>query len=84
MNTNAWVERAACRGEDPEMWFPTGTRDLSGVQTRYAKAVCRVCPVRRECLNDALVNGIRYGIWGGRTEGEREKLARRRTRRTAA
>jgi WhiB family redox-sensing transcriptional regulator len=39
-----------------------------------AKAVCASCPVRAECLDAAIANGERYGVWGGLTDTERESL----------
>ena len=79
-----WQERAACREEDPELFFPIGTRDISSVQAAKAKRVCARCPVSGECLDEALRDRIRYGVWGGKTEQEREKLLRRRKRGAAA
>ncbi|MFI8193428.1 WhiB family transcriptional regulator [Streptomyces sp. NPDC085946] len=67
-----WHEDAACRGTDPEELFADGAR-----QNR-AKAVCAGCPVRTECLVEALDNRIEWGVWGGMTERERRALLRRR------
>lgn len=36
------------------------------------------CPVRTECLAEALDNRIEFGVWGGMTERERRSLLRRR------
>lgn len=44
--------------------------------TREAKAICRGCPVRRECLAYALANREPFGIWGGCSERERRRLRR--------
>jgi WhiB family redox-sensing transcriptional regulator len=68
----AWRARAACKGADPEELFARGA-----AQNR-AKWVCRGCPVRTECLADALDNGIEFGMWGGMTDRERRALLRRR------
>ena len=43
-----------------------------------AKLVCVACPVRTECLAEALDNRIEFGVWGGMTERERRALLRRR------
>ena len=67
-----WTARAACREIDPDELFVQGA-----AQTR-AKLICRGCPVRTECLADALDNGIEFGVWGGMTERERRALLRRR------
>lgn len=72
-----WRPRAACRNHPhPDLWFPTGTED---VVRDAAVAICETCPVRAECLADAMRGGQRSavrGIWGGTTELEREELAR--------
>ncbi len=71
-----WRERAACRVEYPEIWFPIGEKGaLVADQIRRAKVVCRRCPVTRECLDQALRRGEDDGIWGGLTPGERRELA---------
>lgn len=68
-----WRESAACRGADPELFFPGRGNSLAP-----AKAVCRECPVRPECLEYALANGERQGVWGGTSERERRRIQRRR------
>jgi WhiB family redox-sensing transcriptional regulator len=67
-----WTDRAACKGADPDELF------VQGVAQNRAKLICRGCPVRTECLADALDNGIEFGVWGGMTERERRALLRRR------
>jgi len=85
-----WRLRAECRpgnGHDPETWFPRPlpAASASSLQRRIAalryqeqveraKAECRRCPVAAECLNYALRNGEKEGIWGGLTPEERENL----------
>jgi len=66
-----WRDRAACRDEDPELFFPTGTDGPALLQVEQAKAVCRRCPVTDECLSWALATGQDHGVWGGTTEEER-------------
>jgi WhiB family redox-sensing transcriptional regulator len=51
---------------------------LSGAEQHRAMSVCRGCPVRTECLADALDNRVEFGVWGGLTERERRSLLRRR------
>ena len=66
-----WQDRALCAQTDPEAFFPE-----KGGSVREAKAVCRSCEVRIECLDYALENDIRFGIWGGTSERERRQLRR--------
>ncbi|MEU7086040.1 WhiB family transcriptional regulator [Streptomyces achromogenes] len=75
-----WREHAACRHEDPDLFFPIGTTGPAQVQTERAKAVCGSCPVRGQCLDWALDTGQSIGVWGGTTELERRALQRRRAR----
>jgi len=44
-----WRHRAACRDEDPELFFPIGTQGPAADQAEQAKAVCRRCQVIDEC-----------------------------------
>ena len=76
----SWQDYANCLGVDPDLFFPE-----RGASTREAKEVCRGCVVREDCLEYALVNGEKFGIWGGMSERERRRLRRQRAlaRRTA-
>ncbi|KPM51431.1 transcription factor WhiB [Frankia sp. CcI49] len=67
-----WQERALCAQTDPEAFFPE-----KGGSTREAKRICSGCEVRIECLEYALENDERFGIWGGMSERERRKQRRR-------
>ncbi|GEM_PF-1466654 len=73
-----WRRQAACRGEDPELFFPIGSTGPALTQIAEAKKICARCPVRAPCLRFALATGQAYGIWGGRTEDERRQLCRHR------
>jgi WhiB family transcriptional regulator, redox-sensing transcriptional regulator len=64
-----WQERALCAQTDPEAFFPE-----KGGSTREAKKVCTDCEVKAECLEYALANDERFGIWGGLSERERRRL----------
>ncbi|WP_168916285.1 WhiB family transcriptional regulator [Microcella flavibacter] len=68
----AWQADALCAQTDPEAFFPE-----KGGSTRDAKTICTTCEVRGECLEYALQNDERFGIWGGLSERERRKLRRR-------
>jgi WhiB family redox-sensing transcriptional regulator len=77
---NDWRHRAACRKEDPDLFFPIGSTGPALLQIEEAKAVCRRCPVIDACLQWALVHGEEAGVWGGTDENERRKLKRRAAR----
>jgi WhiB family transcriptional regulator, redox-sensing transcriptional regulator len=66
-----WQESALCAETDPEAFFPE-----KGGSTREAKKICTGCEVRAECLEFALANDERFGIWGGLSERERRRLRR--------
>lgn len=68
----AWGERANCRTSSPDALF------VQGAAQHDAKRVCYGCPVRTECLAEALDGKIEFGVWGGLTERERRVLIRRR------
>ncbi len=67
-----WQDQANCLGVDPDLFFPE-----RGASTREAKEVCRGCVVKQDCLEFALANGEKFGIWGGLSERERRKLRRK-------
>lgn len=69
----SWRQRAACRGVDPDVFYP-----ISDEEAEEAKSICRVCPVRESCLEYALANRERDGVWGGATERERRRIIRQR------
>jgi WhiB family redox-sensing transcriptional regulator len=68
----AWMARAACRGEDPAVFFPVVGANAAG----KAKAICARCEVREECLEYALADSESAGVWGGVAERERRRLRR--------
>ena len=70
--TTDWAARGACRTSNPDALF------VQGAAQNRAKAVCFGCPVRTECLADALDNRTEFGVWGGMTERERRALLRKR------
>lgn len=76
-----WLRRAACVGEDPELFFPVGTRGPALREVAAAKRVCARCPVITQCLAFALHSGQASGVWGGTCEEERAVLLRTSTQR---
>jgi WhiB family redox-sensing transcriptional regulator len=68
----AWQADSLCAQTDPEAFFPE-----KGGSTRDAKKICASCDVKAQCLEYALQNDERFGIWGGLSERERRKLRKR-------
>ena len=68
----AWQDQALCAQTDPEAFFPE-----KGGSTREAKRICVGCEVKQECLEYALMQDERFGIWGGLSERERRRLKRK-------
>jgi WhiB family transcriptional regulator, redox-sensing transcriptional regulator len=66
-----WADQARCLQAEPDTFFPE-----KGGSTREAKRICQQCEVRQDCLEYALENDERFGIWGGLSERERRKLKR--------
>ncbi len=71
-----WLRRAACVGEDPELFFPVGSSGPAVRDVDAAKRVCARCPVITECLAFALNSGQTSGVWGGTCEEERADMLR--------
>lgn len=67
----SWWERAACRDLARDVFFPGENETHQYVE---ARRICAGCPVRDECLDDALATGERFGMRGGLTPREREQL----------
>ena len=64
----------ACAGMFTDMFY----EQTDMYDPRRALSVCAVCPVRRECLREAILNDERYGIWGGTTAEQRARLRKGR------
>lgn len=64
-----WTTLAACKGMPADLFFTE-----RGKSTAEAKAVCAGCPVREQCLDYAMANTERFGVWGGLSEHERRRL----------
>ena len=73
--TLGWRNKAACRGVDPDIFYP-----LTDDEAEEARAICYGCQVRQACLEWAIGNRERDGVWGGATERERRRMIRQRRR----
>lgn len=73
LDPDDWRVDALCAQTDPDAFFPD-----KGGSTRDAKAICARCEVREQCLEWALANDVRFGIFGGLSERERRQLKRER------
>jgi WhiB family redox-sensing transcriptional regulator len=82
-----WMDDAACKDIGPELFFAEPPGD-NAVLNR-ARAVCNgdkdhpPCPVRLTCLEYALDNDLRWGVWGGLGQFQRAQLRRQRRRKSA-
>jgi WhiB family redox-sensing transcriptional regulator len=72
-DSTGWQDFANCRGVDPNFFFPE-----RGGSVSEAREVCKGCVVREDCLEYAMKNGEKYGVWGGLSEKERRLLRRQR------
>lgn len=75
-----WTTGAACAEDGVGPMFPH-PQDAEGIQ--YAKSICATCPIKATCLETALENNERFGVWGGLTEDERYALRRKRSAQVA-
>lgn len=71
-NSDFDYKSALCAQTDPELFFPQTWQ--SSTQIQQAKSICKVCPVKAECLAEALREEYNDGIWGGLTPAERSRL----------
>ncbi|MEU9033831.1 WhiB family transcriptional regulator [Streptomyces sp. NPDC048352] len=79
-----WDRRAACRHEDPTVFFPEGSEADVIAMTAMAKEICRTCPVSGRCQIEALERREPFGVWGGLDEHERAEILRRAAEHAAA
>lgn len=66
-----WTSKAVCAQHDPDLLFVTGAAQ------REAARMCDGCPVKLQCLADALDNQVEFGVWGGLTERQRRAILRK-------
>jgi WhiB family redox-sensing transcriptional regulator len=79
-HSSNWRAAGACLRADPDLFFPISSAGRAIIQIAQAKAICARCPVRRQCLEFARAHEPVYGIWGGTTLEERERVRRREQR----
>lgn len=72
----AWMAEAKCQGMDSSLFFPERWEPIT-----EARKICEACPVRRECLDYALADGIEFGVWGGMSGRDRRRIGEMRRRR---
>lgn len=66
-----WMDDGACRGSDPDVFFPPkGHAGAAG----EARQICATCKVIDECRDYALEHGLKYGVWGGTSVRERRRI----------
>ena len=70
-------EQGECKGLDPNVFFPSGSKDDVKLAEGSAQKVCRRCPVQRECLQYAIDFGENHGVWGGHGERSRRRVAKK-------
>jgi WhiB family redox-sensing transcriptional regulator len=70
----AWQDYSNCAGADADLFFPE-----RGASTRKAKAICNACQVKAECLEFAIQQSEKFGIWGGLSERERRRIRKERS-----
>jgi WhiB family redox-sensing transcriptional regulator len=68
---SAWQSQALCAQTGADFFFPE-----PGSSVREAKRICGMCDMRAACLEYALANDERFGVWGGLSEKERLQLRR--------
>lgn len=67
-----WHELAACRGEDPDLFFAADHGQFTNEQLHAARQICHPCKVRQLCIADAVSNADMWSIRGGTTPGQRK------------
>jgi WhiB family redox-sensing transcriptional regulator len=72
LDERPWGVFAACKAEMSLTFFPQNRQE-----ERTALMICSTCPVVDQCLDHAIETNERFGVWGGTTERQRRKLAKR-------
>lgn len=69
---HSWHTEALCRGSSPELFFFEAGQ--SKKKNHVVEQYCNYCPAKQRCLDYALNNDIRFGVWGGLTPAERNRI----------
>lgn len=72
----SWRTEASCKNEDPDIFFPDMATTHGQKIAQFAIKICETCPVRAKCARYGIQHE-RYGVWGGMTEGERNRYRRK-------
>ncbi len=75
--TTRWQERAACVGEDPQLFFPDGNGIQAYRKAEQAITICRSCPVIAQCEQYRRDTHSQFGVWAGRNHFPRPPRRRR-------
>lgn len=78
MKTKEWLSYALCKGMDTNDFYPEPGTLGYGKAVAKMKALCKMCPVKTNCLDEAIKNKEKYGIWGGLLPRERNNIAKSR------
>jgi hypothetical protein len=70
-----WMKSALCAQVDTEIFYPERGDSASA---DAARRICSLCDVKVQCLEYALDNAERYGIWGGTNERDRRPMFKAR------
>jgi WhiB family transcriptional regulator, redox-sensing transcriptional regulator len=73
-----WHTHAACRGVHTNVSYEPNPKPKDDSWAEPARAICSTCPVRAECVREALDRDEKHGVWGGTTNAERRQLAKGR------
>lgn len=79
-----WQARAACAGEDTELFYPVGRHETNDPVWDEPRSICLGCPVRNECVNDAILHDDAWGMRGGLTPAQLARLVARPCRTCSA
>jgi WhiB family redox-sensing transcriptional regulator len=66
-----WMSSAACRGVDPEVWFPASVGVAGQRETEVAARICRGCEVLDQCAAYAKTHAHGWGVWAGKNRASR-------------